>query len=520
MTLRSLLFAASALAVLAAGPVLGAGEIVAAAEAGDRAAALSLIEAGEDVNARAADGTTALIWAVHRGDLELVQKLIAAGADVAAANDFGATAMTEAAVLGDVGILTALLDAGADPNSPNADGQTALLVIAGTDNLAAAELLIDRGADVNAVESWRGQTPLMWAVIEGRVDMVRLLVEHGADVEARSTVNEWPRQTTSESRAQYRPAGGLTPLLFAARQGCIACAEILLDAGADVNNPDPDQVSPMLMATESFHFDLAKLLLERGADPNKWDRWGRAPLYSAVDMNTLAPGGRPDRPSLDETQPLELARLLLAAGANPNLQLKLRAPYRNVNADRGSDLILDTGATPLFRAAKGGDVEAVRLLLEHGAIVDLPNLSGITPLAAAAGLGSLDIDLRGIHKTQAQAIETIGLLLEAGADINARLWDPRRHSKLEPALEPKQGQTALFAAAFWGWNDVVTYLVDNGADLYAVDANGKTVIDAAMGRAGGNGRNGASIIERPETAALLERLMEERPQQSASAAGE
>lgn len=466
--------------------------LVAAARAKNFAEVRSLLNSKPkpDVNQRSADGTSALHWAVYHNDVDTVRRLLVAGANPTAKNDYGSTPMSEAAVVGNVEVLKLLLNAGADVESPNADGQTALMIIARTSNVEAAKLLLKRGANVNAREQWRGQTALMWAAAEAQPAMVELLIKHGAQVDARSDVNNWERQVTAEPRMQARPSGGFTPLLYAARKGCVDCAKALVKGGADVNLTDPDGVSPMLMAILNFNFDTAAFLLQAGADVDRWDYWGRSPLYAAVDANTLPTGGRADRPSLDKTTSLELIELLLKAGANPNLQLKLFPPYRSLRDDRGADNMLTVGTTPLIRAAKAGDIPAMKLLLAHGANVDLPTAHGITPLMAAAGNASTKIDTRGRYKTEEQAVEAVKLLLAAGADVNGR---------------DRNGQTALHGAASWGWNGVVKTLVAHNIDLMATDQQGRTAADIAKGVQSGSGRAGSD--PHPETEALLRELM-------------
>ncbi len=502
---RRIAFVAASL--LAANAASAADELLAAAQRGDTTVALAAIEDGVDVNGKSPDGTTALHWAVYRDDLALVQRLVAAGADVTAANEFGSTPLSEAATVGNAAVIAALIDAGAPVDAPGADGQTALMVVARSGNTAAAAALLERGANVNAREAWREQTALMWAAAQNQPAMVALLLEHGAEVDARSAVNDWPRQVTGEPRRMYRPFGGLTPLLFAAREGCLECVQSLIEAGANVDLPDPKGVTPLFLAIDNFHFDTAKVLIEAGANPNKWDWWGRTPLYSAVDVNTLPHGGRADRRSEDETASTEIIELLLEAGAWPDVQLKLLPPYRHIGDDRGCDLMLVTGTTPLLRAAKTFDTAAIALLLDHGANVDLPNDGGITPVMAAAGLGSVECDPRGYGPgiphylapdTEAKSIAALELLLDADANIDARTLSGRAGAR-------SPGRTALFGAAFWGWNDVVDYLVERGAKIDVAERSGLTPVDAALGRAGGHGR-GSTIEVFEDTAARLREL--------------
>ncbi|MGB6449563.1 MAG: ankyrin repeat domain-containing protein [Steroidobacteraceae bacterium] len=467
--------------------------LIEAVRADDASAASALLEHHADVNARMPDGTTALHWAAHDGDLNLVRRLIAAGAKVRVVNDYGSTPMAEAAQYGDVRIIRALLDAGADVESPNAEGQTALMTVARSNHVDVAQLLIARGANVNARESWRGQTALMWAAAMSEPEMVRLLLHHGADPNTRSSIRNWARRVTAEPRPQNRPVGGLTALLFAAREGCAPCAEALVRGGAKIDFADPDGISPLLMATLNARWDVAASLIKAGANPNQWDWWGRAPLYSTVDYNTVPRGGRPDRPSSDETTPVQVIAMLLKEGANPNMQLKLFPPYRSLGQDRGGDSMLTIGTTPLIRAAKAGDVDSIRLLLKYGALPDLPNSLGITPFMATAGVGSTTVDTRARFRNEQQCIEAAKLILAAGANINAAR---------------DNGQTAAHGAALWGWNDFIRFLASHGANLQMVDADGSTPLDVALGKAGVTGRVGIARPDpHPATAALLRQLI-------------
>ncbi|MEO8308251.1 MAG: ankyrin repeat domain-containing protein [Pseudomonadota bacterium] len=445
-----------------------------------------------DVNSTDEDGTSALQWAVHFGYSELVDRLIQAKADVRHVSDFGATAMSEAAVRGDTQVIGKLLKAGADPDSANDRGQTALMLIARTANVQAARELLRKGATVNAIETTKGQTALMWAAAQSQPQMIRELLARGAKVDVVSTVAQHQRQVSGEPRAQHRQSGGYTALLFAARQGCLSCVQVLVEQGkADIEVSDPDGITPLNLAIDNFNFDIGAYLLSRGADPNLWDLWGRTPLYLAVDLNTVPRGGRADMASLDQTTSLRMIELLLAAKANTNLQLKLFPPYRSVGADRGGDQLLTIGSTPLLRAARAADVPAVKLLLAQGARTDLPQIAGITPLLAAAGLGASGVDTRGTLRTEPQMVETIELLLAAGSKVNE---------------VDSQGRTAMHGAAMGGRNDIVKLLAARGADIATRDARGFTPLDYAQGKGGGPGRGQAATVQE-KTAALLQQLV-------------
>jgi uncharacterized protein len=492
--------------VLYASGVSAATPLIRAINQQDTDTALSLIEAGANVNEAEVNGTTPLHWAAHHGNLAIVQRLLRAEANINQANDYGSTPIYEAVFQGDQAVVKALLDAGADVDSPNSHGQTNLMVAARTENVALARLLLDRGANVNARETRANQTALMWAVAKNNVAMTELLLEHGADPNAQSIMHDWDRRVTSEPRVKYQPTGGFTPLLFAARENCQACVVSLLAHGADIDMTDPDGTTALNLAIQNGHYDLAKLLIEQGADVNLWDWWGRGPLYSAIDMNTLPKGGRVDLPSLDQTLPVELVAMLLARGANPNLQIKFLVPFRNVGADRGGDLVLITGSTPLLRAAKAGDVEVVRMLLEYDAMTELHTYGnwldwagGTRPLAAAAGLAYQLNDTRGQDATEEQAIEIIDLLLAAGADINA---------------QDNRGRTAVHGAVFRGWDQVLIHLAKRGANLTLADFNGQTPLDAAMGKI--VARNRETININDTSLHVLNELLRQSSEESTS----
>jgi ankyrin repeat protein len=523
-------FLAAVAVSIAAVPIATAAEttLLEAAERGDRAAVQRLLATGADANAVGPDGTTAIMWAASNDDLELARVLIKAGANVRLRNQFGTSALTEAAIVGSAPVIDALLKAGADPNTRTPEGETPLMAVARGGHIEAARRLLAAGADINAKEQWGGQSALMWAAAQSQAEMVKLLAAKGADVNARGVIRQWERKVITEPRPKDLNKGGFTPLLYAAREGCVECARQLIAAGADPDLEDPERITPLNMALLNLHFELAAYLIKAGADVDKWDLFGRSPLYMAADVSTLPVKGNGAVaviPSEDAISALDVGRLLLEAGANPNLQLKRRPPYRDVPQDRGGDTILAQGATPLLRAARAGDAPFVDLLLTHHALVDLPSKEGVTPLMAAAGVEFGTRVTRGRNRTNEGVLATMRLLLAAGADINARMvTEPRRavpegaayraaaaagrsgRSSQVPSASAVPHQTALHGAAERGFTTFVKFLAENGADLQATDANGRTALDLAKG-IGVPGVRQAARDPFPETVALLESLM-------------
>jgi ankyrin repeat protein len=473
--------------------------LVNAVKSGDKAAVSSLIQQRVDVNASEPDGTAALHWAVRADDLELADRLIQAGANPKLANRYGITPLYLASLNGSASMISRLLKAGVDPNATSTEGETALMTAARTGNIEAARVLLAGGARVDAKDAWQGQTALMWATAQKHPEMVKLLLDAGADVNARSVTTIWERQNTAEPREKWMPLGSLTPLMFAAREGCAACVPVLAKAGGDVNAADiDDNLTPLITALLNGHYDTALALIESGADIHLSDKPGRTPLYSAVDAHTMPMSNRPSPKETDnEASSLDVIKVLLARGAEVNVPLKSQQPCRT-KLDRGTDGMLGAGTTPLIRAAKAGDHVAMRLLLEKDADPNLATRAGITALMAAAGVGTNDADITGRFKTQAEIIESIKLCLDKGADIHAA---------------DSNGRTAVFGAAQMGYNEVVEFLAQRGAKLDIKDSRGRTPLDAAMGLAGGAGFDGTSGVAHESTVATLKRLLAATPNQ-------
>jgi uncharacterized protein len=413
--------------------------------------------AQQNVNKRGVDGSTPLQYAVYENNAAEVRRLLKAGANVSLANNYGATPMGLAAEIGNPEIIKLLLDAGANPESPNADGQTALLLVARTGNVDAAKLLVDHGAKVDAKEKWGGQTPLMWASARRHPQMMQFLISKGADINARSIDRDYQRHVTAEGRPKSMDSGGFTPLHYAARENCLACVKVLVDNKADLNLQDPDGVSPLLVAILNSNWDLAKQLIEAGADVNEWDMYGEAPLFSAVGLRNQANGGHGSIDPLNETNGMAVVRMLLDRGANPNMQLFFRPA--NVKGSTNT-----RGSTPLIRAATNADLEVVKLLLQKGADAKLIMADRQTSIMAV---------LAG-RANEKQALELIGLLHDAGADVNVIALINHR--------EETRGGTALHYAVRKRYKDVIKKLAEWGIDMNAKDQDGLTALDYTQSR--------------------------------------
>jgi ankyrin repeat protein len=541
--------AAWLLLVLVARPAAAAPHDLALVEAvkgRDAAAVRALLQKHADVNAPEADGTTALHWAVRQDDGELAALLIENGANANARNRYGVTPLELAATNGSSAMVARLLDAGADPNAAMDNGQTVLMTAARAGNAAAVRKLLAAGAAADTTEKRRGTTALMWAAEDNRADVVRFLIEAGARVTARSH-------------------GDYSPLLIAARAGSLDAARVLVAAGADVNDSAPPgdpresislgvgrptgvvaygpeatgavRTSALVLAMLNGHFDFATWLLDQGADPNAADPRG-TPLHvlAWIRKPGLPLDGGPVVVTFGQPDSSELARALLRHGANPNA----RIAWKEIPFDRiGGQVRLPPtirmgrwwtsfiGATPFWLAAQHNDVPLMRLLLDNGADPHIATVQNVTPLMAAAGMGSWDYESPSVANgtTESESLEAVKICLETGANVNETTKFSEIHPKgdagtlryryLLPNEVPTDGTaygdmrwgnaTALHAAALRGINIVVQHLVEQGARLDAKTSLGWTplmIADSVF----------AANLERihPETADLIRRLMQER----------
>lgn len=453
----------------------------------------------------AIDGSTPLHLAVRQNDLKTVDALIRKGADVKAATRYGVTPIGLAALNGNTAMLRRLLDAGADPNTATPGGETALMTASRTGNAEAVTVLLDRKADVNAKDPVRSQTALMWAVTENHPDIVKLLAGRGASVNAQTQVKP-PRgeyvaaraggasgQGIIRQRALPTNEGGMSPLLFAVRDGNVAMTRLLLELGANINQPSGNHTSPLLIALLNGQVALASELLERGADPNLADDYHRGALFAAIELRNF---NHDKYPFLydDRHDPLDLITALLDKGANPN-QRTDTTPVHGLMQFDGSWANFD-GQTPFIRAALSGDIQVMRLLLQHGADPNLATNEGSTALMAAAGINW--IPAQTFTRPEADYVEAVKLCLERGADVNAT-------NTLKLA--------AIHGAANRGWVSIIQILADHGATLDKPDVGGRTPMTFAQGTFLAIRPPAA----KPDAIALLKKLMAETPASKSAA---
>ena len=464
-----------------------------AAQEADLTTVRVLIGQGADVNVSQGDGMTAMHWAAFHDDLELARALLSVRADVDLGTRVGGLQpLWMAATNGSAEMIRVLVDAGADVNAANGTGATPLMAAAMSGSGDAVVLLLDEGAFANARETANGQTPLMFAAWEDRADVIRLLIDRGAHVGLTSWVVSMAEQQYDSDGNPLPPRrprapggnsvmGGMTALLFAARDGHLAAVEALVEGGANVDQvAGGEGSSPTVIAIANGHYTVAKYLLDVGADPNVENVDGLAPLYATINMRfapvSWAPNPRTDQERVDA---VTLVAALLDAGADPDARIARGLWFSPTSHNRL--WINPAGATPFWRAAQASDGESMRLLLRAGADPHLATTDGTTPLMVASGIG-----WRGNFSQNALGawMDAVRFLVELGADVTAR---------------DRSGYTALHGAAALGDNEMVEYLVSHGAGVDAIDRRGNSPADMAFGPS-------RFFIPKPETVELLVRL--------------
>jgi ankyrin repeat protein len=464
------LLGTTALTLLFAASSLANGDcpLADAAEKSDRATIRTLLKQRADVNAPQADGMTALHWAVRLDDLEIVRLLVKAGADAKATNHYGVAPLSLACENGNTEIVELLLTAGADANTTLRGGETVLMTAARTGKVGPVKALLARGATVDAKEK-RGQTALMWAAAEGHAPVVELLIKNGADF----------KTPLADS--------GFTPLCFAVREGRTEVVRALLKAGADVNegmqpkrsnakNPTKG-TSALILAVENGHFELAVELLKAGADPND-QRSGYTPLHMMTWVRKPQRGedyGAPPPLGSGNLNSIQFIKELVKHGADVNARLK---------AGRGGPGKWNpTGTTPFFMASATADIAYMKLLLELGADPRIANVDNCTPLMAACGIGVGSAQATETAGEEPEVLEAAKLLLELGADVNA---------------VDANGETAMHGAALKNLPKVVQFLADNGAKVEVWNKEndfGATPLMLAQGYRPGNFKPSFETVE-------------------------
>jgi ankyrin repeat protein len=480
--------------------------LIDAAAAADAATVRALLKQGYMVDAAGPDGATALHWAVRADDLNTVDALLAAGASVSATNVLGVSPIYLAATSGNAAILRRLIEARADVNAVDATGDTVLMAAVRAESPEAVRLLVERGAKVNATEPALSQTALMWAARVDHTEIMRVLLTAGATIDATTRVGAKPaarppgagggshgvgivRSGVPPQGEQPPTPGGMTPLLFAARDGRLAAAKLLAEAGADLNKADPNGITPLLMAITNNQLPVAQFLVTSRADVTAADWYGRTPLWAAVEMRNLDLRSNATSNGVDRAAALQLVAALIDAGADVNARVKEFPPARRYMLPLGSLEWVDfTGQTAFIRAAQSGDVPAMRLLLSKGADPKITTVNGTNALMTAAGVNWV---IGQTFSEPGMYLEAVRLCLDLGFDVNA---------------VNQMGLAAVHGAANRGSDDIIELLASRGARLDIPDKEGRTPITWAEGVFLATN----SPMAKPSTIALLERLQNQR----------
>lgn len=472
----------AALAPLLLSSLVHAGPLADAAAAGDLAAVKTLLKAGADPNAAGADGTPPLHWIVRLQDADTTAQLLRAGADANQANRYAVRPLHLAIANADLPMVERLLRAGADPNTADGAGDSCLVMAIRGGNLPITEALLKKGALPDVPDQAYGQTPLMVAARDGNAAIVRLLLARGVRVDAQTHAGKVPAfrkpGTNSGSKGQGIVRGGWpergerdpipgakTALLYAAREGHVEVAKLLLAAGADIEKADADGVTPLLMAVLNGQVPLAHYLIGRGANVRAADWYGQTPLYAAVDLRNLDVAGPSRDNGVDRSAALALVRDLLAHKPDVNARTRESPPQRRWITRLGSLSWVDfTGQTAFVRAALAGDVTVMHLLLENGADANIATDSGTTALMAAAGVNWTVAQT--YDEGPAALLEAVKLAFAQGNAVNA---------------ENSMGLRAVHGAANRGSDDIIRFLAEKGALLDTPDKEGRTPVVWAQG---------------------------------------
>ena len=427
-----------------------------------------LLEQKVDVNATQPDGATALHWAAHRNDVAIADLLIGAGAKVDPLDEGGVTPLGLASLNASPAMVERLLKAGANPN---AGRESSVLAAARSGNVEVMTLLLAHGGDANAKESRRGQTALMWAAAEKHAAVARVLIDHGADIKAKTI----PVRSAGGGRGGgigglggmgggSNGANGFTPLLFAVRAGDLPTVRLLAGAGADVNDVTADGLSALVLATLRAQVDIALFLLDKGADANLAGggftalHWASGSWETELTVTSITPDREGEEwrtvAGLRERR-IDLVKALLKHGADPNA--RIRRPPQRVGSSKNPGLPELVGATPFLVAAVAGAADVMRVLADSGADIHAKTSSNGTPLMAAAGLGRA---IGEVLVPESDNLAAATLLFELGAvDLNA---------------VDTLGNSALHYAAFMRRDSIVQLLAGHGARLDLPNLYGET----------------------------------------------